>query len=226
MGKIMKKLGFGLLSCLALSGCSEPNAVVGGHQIEGNFRPFVNLRKNSLDRVIIDVYEDFACPACQHLETTVTPWLTEAYGDRIEIRRHYLSGTEASTSAMVLYKVATAKGDHDAVAQDLFRLGLDFRNTDENDSQVLQLARTYDLEDDFLAAMDDPSIAEAIEERWRTDGANIAFFPSVVIENAIVTTGDPDNIVMIVNSLLSDPMRQIRMSSMAKDGVEGRMIIE
>ncbi len=212
-----------LLVVLLLStvqGCADkkpsPNSV------EGQYELFNNLFPHSLDTVHIDVYEDFTCPACQQFANDFEPALIAAYGERLQIRKHYLVGSRSPVSAQILYEVAKEKGAGELASQRLFAAKLDHHNAATNAPVVERIAADMGLLAAYKDASSNPAITKKIRTAWNTEGAHIAFFPSVVVENVLLTNSNPENLNTIINSLLKQPMVQVSISPLADDKVRVR----
>lgn len=198
------------LSLTAIPGCGEEAAPKGS--IEGEYQLFNNLFPHSLDTVRIDVYEDFTCPACQQFTNDYEPALLAAYGQRVQLRKHYLVGSNSPASAQILYEVAQRAGLGEEAARLLFAARLDHHNAEKNAPIVERIASEMGLRAPYEEALGDPLAAKKIQDAWNKEGAHITFFPSMVVENVLLTNSNPENLNTIINSLLKKPMTQVSMS--------------
>lgn len=122
---------------------AEPKAPIYG--IPGQYVPVTNLRPHAYDRLQVDVYADFTCPACQRLETQGLGALEKRYGDRLRITRHYMAVSPQASAGMVLYQLADGLGKGDVVAQALMSSNLKHAGDRVNLEAVRQVAGQFGL---------------------------------------------------------------------------------
>ena len=184
---------------------NEPPATIGASGIDGKFSAIVHAVPHSRDRVTMDIYADFTCPACQRLEAEGLPRILATHGSRLTIRQHYLAGPATAPSAKILYDVAVAQGLGEQVAKALFAAKLAHGDDAANSPRVLEIARRFSLEKPFVAATRDGSGLAKLLAEWKRANGKVAFFPFVVFDSDIATDADVDNIVKILDSLLKRP---------------------
>lgn len=192
------------------TGCDSSPAVVGGRNIDGKFSAIVSLKTGRLDRVRIDVYEDFTCGACQRFETQTLPALISRYPSQLSIRKHYLASPSAGIAPLALYELAAESGKGDVVAAALMRAGLGHGKAAENDGKVLKVAEQFDLRGGLEAALANPAVEARIREQWRSHADLVAFFPFVVIEEEIAADNDEANLKKILDSILQSRTQTVQ----------------
>lgn len=188
-----------------LAACGDGPRVVGGKGVEGDFTALVDLKPKSLQRVSVEVHEDFTCPACQRFSLEVLPALKSRYGDALVITVHPVAAPSTQPAAVILHDIAASRGIGDAVATALWQAGLEHRSTDANDERVRAVARRFELEQALQRALSDPQAVAAVRERWLRVAHKVSHFPFVEIEGEIVTNGDRQNLEKIFDSLLRSP---------------------
>lgn len=191
---------------LLSSGCARKSNI-NMHKIVGRYQLFDSLYPHTLDTVQLDVYEDFTCPACQQFSNKLAPPLLAAFGTRIHVQTHYLVGYESPVSAQTLYMVASARGLGVPAAERLFAAKLDHHSEAKNGPIVVNIAKELKVQSDYEAALHDPKTVQEIRAAWDGDGAHITFLPSIVIEHVLLADSDPQNLAVIINSLLKEPLK-------------------
>lgn len=207
------------LMLVAMQGCAEKQSPP--NSVDGQYELFNNLFPHSLDVVRVDVYEDFTCPACQQFANDFEPALIAAYGKRVQLRKHYLVGSRSPVSAQVLYEVAHEVGLGEEAARRLFAARLDHRDSAKNATVVEKVASDMGLLASYNEASTDQTVIKKIRTAWDTEGAHITFFPSIVVENVLLTNSNPENLNTIINSLLKKPMVQVSVTRLA----EGKVLV-
>lgn len=200
-----------LLVTLAVLGCSHKQTP-DPSSVDGQYQPFESLFPHSLDTVHLDVYEDFTCPACQQFANDFLPPLRTAYGGRIDLKFHYLVGYSSPVSAQVLYEVAASHGLGEEAARRLFAAKLDHHSEEKNSAAVARIAGQLKLLPEYEASLRDPKTTRDIRAAWNHEGAHITFFPSIVIEHVLLTDSNPQNLAVIINSLLKKPMVELSVT--------------
>jgi protein-disulfide isomerase len=192
-----------LACCLALSACEEHQERVGGGWVKGHYSTLVNLDPVGVERLELDIYEDFTCPACQRFEQEVLPVLQQRYGNKLILRRHFLAAPSTQVSPMVLYAVGERSGKEAAVASALMRIGLEHKNSATNDVRVRHVAKELGLAAEFEQGMKDDALVAQIRAGWAKKAHMITWFPQVVIQGELVTDGDQGNLISILDSLIA-----------------------
>lgn len=181
---------------------SQAESRVGSTGIEGEYFAMVRSVRHAKERVNIDIYADFTCPACQQLESEGLPRIRAAFGERIAIRHHYLAGPATPPSAKILYDVAAAAGKGDAVAAELFAAKLKHGEDAMSLSVIQTIAQRHGLGPAFeISRMDGTGLAK-VRAEWDATQGKVAFFPFVVFDNDIAADARPDNLIKIIDSLL------------------------
>lgn len=191
-----------LLAAYAVFGNKSTPSRVGAEGIDGRFFAMVHSIPHSKQRVTIDVYADFTCPACQRLELEGLNQIRKAYGERVIVRQHYLAGPASAPSAKILYDIAKQTGQGEVVAADLFAAKLKHGDDKANLPVVRSIAQRHQLAAAFEQSFTDGSGLAKLRAEWIATRNKITFFPFVVIDDDIAADADAENLVKIVGSLL------------------------
>lgn len=178
-------------------------AQAGGVGIAGSYVPVVNLGPNSRDRVTLDVYVDFTCPACRTYHTDALPQLREKFGRRLEIREHFLAPPGVDSSAKVLYDVAVGKGMGSKIADALMSSGLTRESAAETREEVAKVAGEFSLTEQYERALEDRTAIQSLRDEWNSLHGLVRSFPTVVLEREIEIGSNASNAVVVIGSVLS-----------------------
>ncbi|MBB3226074.1 putative DsbA family dithiol-disulfide isomerase [Luteibacter sp. Sphag1AF] len=209
--RIVRFLFLLFFAAVAATGCNNPTPKKS--LIEGQYELFNGLIPHSRSVVQIDIYADFTCAACQQFAIETMPSLAAKFGSRIQFRKHYLVGTKSPVFAQIFYEVADARGRGEEAAERLFKARLDHRDGAKNAPLIESLARDMNLASAYQSSLANPDNEARIRKAWNVEGSHITFFPSVVLENTLLTNGNRENLETIVSSLLQIP----EASSAARD---------
>lgn len=188
-----------------LPSASKPSAIYG---IPGEYVPVTNLRPSSLDTVRLDIYSDFTCPHCQTLDTQGIAELKQLYGDRVDVRTHYMATNTATVAPMILYLVGERAGRAAEVSSALMGATLKRKPDAANLPAVRAVAKQLNLQSEFDAAYASEGAREAAVAQFKDIGHQIAFFPFVMVEGQIGTTGSIKNLQSIIDSLLTEASKE------------------
>lgn len=181
---------------------SEAPSRVGANGIEGEYFAMIHSVPHSKERVAIDIYADFTCPACQRLEAEGLPQIRKAYGERVTIRHHYLAGPATPPSAKILYDVATEADKGEVVAADLFAAKLKHGQDAANLPVIKAIAQRHGLSQAFEKSRTDGTGLAKLRAEWKATNGKVAFFPFVVFDSDIAANASTDNLLKILGSLL------------------------
>lgn len=181
-----------------------PTPSVWGHaELPGEFVALVDLPPQLRERLTLNVYEDFTCPACQRLEAEGFASIRTRFGDRVTVLKHYLAGPATPKAAKILYDLAADHGNGEDVAKALFAAKLQHGDDEANLPVVKAIAGRFGLERAYASAIQGTQARARIKAEWKEKGDRVAFFPFVVIEDEIAVNGDVDNLIAILDSLLT-----------------------
>lgn len=190
-----------LIASYLIFGSDVPSRV-GADGIEGDYFAIVRSVPHSKERVTIDIYADFTCPACQRLEADGLPRIRKAYGERVILRHHYLAGPATPPSAKILYDVATEVDKGGVVAADLFAAKLKHGEDDANLPVIKAIAQRHGLSQAFEKSRTDGTGLAKLRAEWKATNGKVAFFPFVVFDSDIAANASTDNLLKIICSLL------------------------
>ncbi len=192
---------FGAILFLILG--SKSGVQAGGVGIAGNYVPVVNLGPNSRNRVTLDVYVDFTCPACRAYHTDTLPQLREKFGRRLEVREHFLAPPGVDSSAKVLYDVAVGKDMGSEIADALMSSGLTRGPAAESREKVAKVAGEFSLTEQYERALEDRAAIQSLRDEWNSLYGLVRSFPTVVVEREIEIGSNASNAIVVIESVLS-----------------------
>ena len=180
-------------------------------EIEGRYELLVTPPKmppqaGSLKQVTIHEVFSFACPHCYNLNRKL-PQLRKKFGNKIKIIPVPI-GWNGYDPGKLLY-IAEEKGKGDEVKDMIFDfyhirgLGKAMYSRDK----LQFVAKRVGLTSEFNKRMDDPKIVKKMNAGIQfAKNFKIDSTPTLVIEGALKTSADYDNLVLIINSLLKNPV--------------------
>lgn len=164
-------------------------------------------QKRSLRQVTIHEVFSFACPHCYNFNRKL-PQLKEKFGKKIKIIPIPI-GWNGHDPGRLFY-IAETKGKGDEVKDMIFDfyhirgLGKAMYSRDK----LQFVAKRVGLSKEFKSLMDNPKIVKKMNAGIQlAKEFKVNSTPTVVIEGALKAHGDYDNLVLIINSLLKNPVK-------------------
>ncbi len=184
--------------------------IIAAAQIKGRYEvipPSFPPVPGSLDKVeIVEVFS-FGCPHCYHLSQQL-PALEKRFGNKIKVIPSPI-GWQGHDPGR-LYFIAEEKGKGKKVKEMIFSfyhargVGADMYTRDK----LTFVAKLNGLTKEFQTRMDDPKIVAKMNAA--VDYAKekkITGTPTLVIEGVIKASGNVENLAVIINSLLKEPVK-------------------
>ena len=164
--------------------------------------------EHSLDRVHVDEIFSFTCPHCFRFHQQIDT-IRQIFGEKIKITSIPIGWSGQNPGRLFYIGEKLGKGDRikDRIFKLVFEkdlaLVIDQRMILKNVARQEGIAREFDL------LINDPGIIKRMQ-----DGTDLAKFagitrtPSLLIENVIITSTNIENLFLIINSLLKEPVKQ------------------
>ncbi len=169
--------------------------------------PQIPPAKNSLEKVrLIEVFA-FDCIHCYHFNRDMLPELQKKFGDKMVFIAKPIGWRGHDPGR--LYYIAEEKGKAHEVALSIFHLIFEggLREQMFQRDKLQFVARKHDLFDEFKANMDSPGIVSKMNAGIQyAKVRNINSTPTLIIEDSIKPVRHYDNLVLIINSLLKEPV--------------------
>lgn len=175
--------------------------------IPGKYEVIGNVPKvHSLNVVEIREIFSFTCPHCFDFNNQL-PTLRRRFGKKIKIIGHPIGW--AGPNPGKLYYIALTKGVQDDVKDFIFSAVFDSGISNINDLKMLSfIANQYKIGPDFERLINDPKIENAMKAGQEYAKArNITSTPTLVIENGLKMHGDIENLSIVINALLKEPVK-------------------
>lgn len=163
---------------------------------------------HSLDKVVMHEVLSFYCGHCYHLNQEIHE-LEELFGDKLEIIAQPTGwgGEEPGK----LYFLAKKHGKGEAVKKMIFEYYFKkgHKKAVYTDKKLLlEIAKKNGLEKEFKKEMNSPEIIKKMKDSKRfAEEKQITGTPTLVIEDVIKANGDIENLKVVINSLLKNPVK-------------------
>ena len=179
-------------------------------QIKGKWEPIIpNVppKVHSLDQVRIYEVFSFGCPHCYHLNEKL-PQLKKRFGNKIKLIPMPIGWQGVNPGR--LYFIAEEKGKGEAVKAMIFdfyhQKGLE--DAIYSKDKLQYVARFNGLSNEFKTRMEAPDIVKKMNDSMQfARDKGVQSTPTLIIEGALKTHGDIQNLTLIINSLLKDPVK-------------------
>ena len=194
--KLLLILAFSFLLPLTSFG-----AIPGKYEVVGKIP-----KAKSLDVVEIREIFSFTCPHCNDFNKKI-PTLKRRFGDKIKIIGHPIAWVGPNPAK--LYYVAVLKGVHEEVKDFIFSAVFDSGIQNINDLKILSfIANQFNINKDFQNLIDDPKIEDALKSgKEYAKLKKVTSTPTIIIQDGLKMHGDIENISVIINSLLKQPVK-------------------
>ncbi|MEV4277775.1 DsbA family protein [Actinoplanes xinjiangensis] len=167
VGVVLVLFVAGLIGYTALSGQDEGKLVIPSTAVDEGTAFAVGTGP-----VVVDVYEDFMCPACGTFETASGPTLKQlADSGKITIRFHpvaildqFSNGTEYSTRAAAASAAAAQEGRFTELHDVLYANRPEENSTGLSDARIIELAASVGLTSDTFVT----AVNEGTYKAWAT----------------------------------------------------------
>lgn len=184
--------------------------IIASAQINGKYElipPSIAPASGTLDQVkIVEVFS-FGCPHCDRLNQRL-PALEKKFGDKIKVIPSPI-GWQGHDPGR-LYFIAEERGKGKKVKNMIFSfyhargIGADMYSRDK----LSFVARLNGLSKEFNTLMDDPGIVAKMNKAVSyAENNNVTGTPTLIIEGVIKASGNIENLTVIINSLLKDPVK-------------------
>lgn len=172
--------------------------------------PNIPPSEHSLDKVNITEFFSFTCGHCYNFHKNAKK-LKEKFGDKIQITPNPVGWYGDNPGR--LYFIGKKFGKGELVIDQIFNFV--FEQSLENIGQKIfqremlkNVALITGLTKEFNTYMDDPEIIKSMNASIETaKNFNIHSTPTIVIEGAIKTSGNIENLERIINALLKNPVK-------------------
>jgi protein-disulfide isomerase len=167
VGVVLVLFVAGLIGYTALSGQDEGKLVIPSTAVDEGTAFAVGTGP-----VVVDVYEDFMCPACGTFEAASGPTLKQlADSGKITIRFHpvaildrFSNGTEYSTRAAAASAAAAQEGKFTELHDVLYANRPEENSTGLSDARIIELAASVGLTSDTFVT----AVNEGTYKAWAT----------------------------------------------------------
>lgn len=162
---------------------TKSTALAGSIAIAGNQGPVVRLGPNSTDRVALDIYAGFSCPACQAYHADKFSRSTEAFGDPLVIREHIVS-LGIDSSAKILHDVAAGEDTGSEITGTLMSQGLPRRPAAANREKAAKASGDFPSTGQHAHALEDRAAIQSLRGKQNSLDGPARSFPTVAVERA------------------------------------------
>lgn len=181
--------------------------------LPGNYEiiiPNIPPREHSLDKVRLTEFFSVTCGHCYNFHRS-SHILKEKFGDKLEIIPNPVGWYGKDPGR--LYYIGKRFGKGKQVLDTIFSFVFD--QSIENIGQKIfqrdmlkNVALVAGLSEEFDTYMDDPEIVIQMDEAvLNAEDFNVHATPTIVIEGSIKTSGNIENLIEIINSLLKRPVQ-------------------
>jgi protein dithiol oxidoreductase (disulfide-forming) len=169
--------------------------------------PQVPPPMHSLDKVqMVEVFA-FDCGHCYNFNRDMLPRLVKKFGKKLVFQAKPI-GWRGHNPGRLLY-IAEEKGKGHEVALTIFHLIFDggLREQMFQMDKLQFVARKHNLLEEFKTLMESPRIIAKMNAGVQyAQSKNITSTPTLIIENSIMPVRQYDNLVLVINSLLKEPV--------------------
>lgn len=195
-----------IFSLILLASTSVQAMIKGNYDVIPGTTP---PAEGSKDQVVMYEFFAFHCPHCLHFHHEI-PELKEFFGDKLKIVSVPVGWMGEDPGRLLYIARQHGPAKEEAVKSMIFSffhekgLGQSLYSR----SKLFYVAKFNGLADNFYSLMDDPEIKNAMQKgmdlskRMGVEGT-----PTIVIEGSLKTGGNPNNLKVIINSLLKNPVR-------------------
>ena len=170
--------------------------------------PHLPPPEHSLDRVHIDEIFSFTCLHCYRFHQKIGT-IRQAFGSKIEITSKPIGWSGQNPGR--LFYIGEKMGKGDRIKDRIFKLVFEKDLALIIDQKMIlkSVARLEGISREFEDLIDDPMIVRQMRDgKDLAKTAGITKTPSLLIENVIVTSTDIENLFLIINSLLKEPVKK------------------
>ncbi len=165
-------------------------------------------KAHSLKQVTVREFFAFHCPHCYHFSKEI-PALKKRFGKKLKIIYTPIDWVGADPPK--LYYIAQEKGKEEAVAAMMYDFihekGLG-ETLYQDRFKLAYVAKLNGLTEEFKQQIDSPEIAakfKAGTDLARSKGVDST--PTFIVEGVYKVQGGPDNLALVINSLLKAPVK-------------------
>lgn len=178
--------------------------------IPGDYKlvvPQIPPALRSLDKVKLAEVFAFDCVHCYYFNRDMMPELKAKFGDKLELVPKPIGWRGHDPGR--LYFIAEEKGKGHDVMMSIFQMVFDYGLGEQmfTRDKLQFVARKHGLEKEFKSLMDEPRIVGKMNRSIQySQLKNVDSTPTLIIEDSIIPVRHYSNLVLIINSLLKNPV--------------------
>jgi len=204
----MKRLFFTLAVAGLLFGSTAQAGELKGHYTVTP--PMVEPALHSQDKVVIHEVFYFGCPHCFHLHQEFPKFLAK-FGDKVQVISVPIGWSGPDPGRLMMIGRLIGPEKEEAIKSMIFDfvhakgLGKSLFSRDK----LQFVAKLNNLEKEFHTQMDSPKVVQMMNEAMQyAKDKNVQNTPTLIVGDSIMVEGaDLDNLALVVNSLLKEPVR-------------------
>ncbi len=179
--------------------------------IPGNYElivPQIPPPAGSLDKVTLVEVFAFDCIHCYHFNKDMLPKLKSKFGNKLEFLAKPI-GWRGHDPGRLMF-IAEEKGKGHEVMMTIFQMVFDYGLGEQmfTRDKLQFVAQKHGLSKEFKTMMDSPQITNKMNQSVQyAQTKNINSTPTLVIEESLIPLRQYSNLVLIINSLLKNPVK-------------------